>query len=157
MLLLYYYSWTTLKGGYNKGPFVMCLQWIDLRGFFYYCIHRRFLIVWYNMIYTSKEKNSQCGLSFFWNNDVKQYYVLLLVSVSYCFDTLRYKWWTIVHSQHVFNLNSKKREWFFVCSLSHSVNSNEFLRHLSSSIWYITLACFSASLLYIDLTLKKKL
>lgn len=33
--------------------------------FFYYCIHSRFLIVWYNMIYTSKEQNSQCGLSYF--------------------------------------------------------------------------------------------
>ena len=50
-------------------------------------------------------------LIFFSESDSKQYYILLLVSVSYCFDTLHGKRQAITHSQLALNLNPKKKIW----------------------------------------------
>lgn len=92
----------------------------------------------------------------FSESDIKQYYVSLLVWVSYCFDTLHGKWWATVHSQ-LFNLNTEKKIGSPLYALSESLShSNGFLRHLSLSILCIILVCFPQSLLYIGLTLEKK-
>lgn len=95
----------------------------------------------------------------FSESDTKQYYVLLLVSVSYCFDTLHGKWWAVVHSQLVFNLNPKKKNLAVLCVpyQNHSANSNGFLRHLSLSIQCIILVHFSESLSHIALALGKNI
>lgn len=93
----------------------------------------------------------------FSESDIKQYDVSLLVWVSYCFDTLHGKWWATVHSQLVFNLNTKK----FgspLYALSESIShSNGFLRHLSLSILCIILVCFPESLFVYRFNSRKKI
>lgn len=110
------------------------------------------------MIYTSKEQNSQCGLSFFLKVTVSSiifYYLsqFLIVLIHFMVNGR-----PLLIPSLLLILTQRKKFGSKICmpSQNHSANSSGFLRHLSLSILCIILVYFFKSLFYISLTLGKR-